>query len=528
MKQVPESFAFSRKAASHAAAFGRSQGDFVEHGGMGGRPTQSGDVAAPCGAVRRPHRRAWWTGLVFAAAASSAAQAQDGYYDATWAAGGRQMVDLSSLDDAGVALVIQRDGKLVLGGHCAEVQAGYAFCAARLRGDGQPDLSFGPSETGRILLGEQSGFPPYNALGWHGLALQPDGRILMAGAGQFHCGNGVTCYSGMLVRLSAAGHLEPTPGGSAYQPVSFSSHLNENYRHNAVSAVLAAPDGKIIVAGDSARAGTNPPNRDFGIARFNANLSADHSFNGIGTRLGAFDLGGDYFDAARDLALQPDNKIVIGGYARGADGRLKAAVLRLNADGSADQNFGNGGRAWFDGMQSSPGNIFINAVAIDRQGRIVVAGARQIWDGTDHDFFVARLDAQGQLDASFNGGGIVTVLFDLASPAVDEAWDLVVQSDGRILVTGSATRTSAPTYSFAAARLTANGQLDPAFGVGGKSVGTFAPPSQTAASSDIAYASAIGNGGLMVAGNGRAQGGDFRFGVAKLQLDAIFADGFQP
>lgn len=484
-------------------------------------------TAAIWSKAARSLRTACCAVLVLLVAVSAPASALDGAYEASWAAGGRQLVDLSPLNDVGVAMTIQRDGKLVLAGQCAEVQADHAFCAARLRADGQLDLSFGPSETGRILLGDHPSFPPYNSLGWHGLTLQPDGRILMAGAGRFHCGNGVTCNVGMLVRLTAAGHLEPTLNGSPYLPVAFSSHLNENHRHNAIGAVVMAPDGKIVVVGDSNRAGVTPGNRDFGIARFNADLSPDTSFNnGTGMRLGAFDLGGDYFDAARDVAVQSDGKIVAGGYARGADGRWKAAVLRLNADGSADQGFGNGGRMWFDGMQFSPGDIFINAVALDREGRIVVAGARQIWDGTDHDFFVARLNGQGQLDTSF--GGLRTIAFDLGQPFNDQAWDLAVQGDGKILVTGYATYNSSPSYRFAVARLTASGQLDPSFGTGGKSVGTFAPPSQTTATSDLAIASTIGNGGLLIAGHGRAQGGDIRFGVAKLQLDSIFASGFQP
>jgi uncharacterized delta-60 repeat protein len=451
-----------------------------------------------------------------------ATHAQDGHYDATWAAGGRQMVDVGPLADSGMALAVQRDGKLVIGGHCGEIQAGDAFCAVRLRRDGQTDLTFGPNETGRILLSEEPGFPPYNTLGTHGLALQADGRILMAGTGTFHLGGGVTGHSGVLVRLTADGRLESTSGGGTYTSVHFSSHENVNFRQNRVNAVVAATGGKILVAGETHRAGSNPPNADFGIARFNADRSPDYSFNGSGVRLGAFDLGGDHGDSARALAVQRGNRIVVAGLARGADGQLNAAVLRLNADGSSDQDFGNGGRVWLD----NPGNIYVNAVAIDRYDRILLAGGRQIGGSTDHDFFVARLTADGQPDASFGLGGVASVPFDLASPWFDEAWDVVLQGD-RILVTGLVSRNPAPGNSFAVARLLPNGSLDLSFGNAGKSVGTFAPPSQGTPGNDFAYAGVIGNGGLMVAGNGVAQGGQNQFGVAKLQLDGIFDDGFE-
>jgi uncharacterized delta-60 repeat protein len=467
--------------------------------------------------------------LVLGVFTAGATRAQDGYFDQDWGVGGRQLLDLGQLDDLGVTLKLQRDGKLVLAGHCGEVQATYAFCATRLRPDGQLDLTFGPSETGRFLGTDEPGFPPFNNIGIHGLALRPDGHVVMGGWGSFHCGNGVSCNVAMLVHLDASGHVVPTSNGSPYTSATFTYNDDENSRHDAITAVAATPDGKIVVAGDSTRSDSEPANRDFGIARFNADLSPDAGFDGGGRRLGAFDLGDDHFDAARAIAVQADGRIVVGGYARGTDGRWKAALMRLNADGSTDQGFGNGGRVWFDGLQNSPGNIFINAVAIDRRGRIVVAGARQIWDGTDHDFFVSRVGPTGQLETSFggSGNGVVSIAFDIASPAVDQAWDVLVQGDGKILVVGSASYDSTH-YAFAVTRLHDSGQRDLGFGNDGKALGTFAPVSEGGVRSDVAYSAALGNGGLMVAGNGLAQGGDIRFGIARLQIDAIFADGLEP
>jgi uncharacterized delta-60 repeat protein len=458
--------------------------------------------------------------LVAFIAAASTLRAADGDYDAAWGAGGRLLVDLAPLDDLGVTLAVQRDGKLVLGGHCGTAPGRYGLCAARLRRDGQLDLTFGANETGRTLLVDHPEFASYDSrFGLHGLALQADGRVLMAGT--WICGNWSGCRAGLLARLDATGRVVPNP----FEPqnsVTFSYHTSQTY--NVAQAVVVARDGKIVVAGETNRAGSNPANRDFGIARLNADLSPDESFGNGGARVGAFDLGGDYADGARDVLVLADGSIVACGYARGTDGRLKAAVLKLRADGSADPSFGNGGRTWFEGT-ASPGNIVINAIALDRRGRVLVAGARQIWDSADHDFFVARLGADGQLDASF---GIASVAIDIAAPFTDEAWSLLPQGDGKILVVGSATYDNVPNYTFAVARLNEDGRRDVGFGVGGVIVGTFAPASQSTVRSDIAYSSAIGNGGLLLAGNGRAQGGDIRFGVARLQMDAIFADGYEP
>lgn len=486
------------------------------HAAEGSQPSPSA-IRGPDLAARRLAAHALLALLV----APAAAHALDGYYVPDWASGGRTLVDVGPRDDYASTILIQPDGKLLLGGHCGMDSTRYTLCAARLRADGQIDFGFGPDETGRILLNTVPDLASFNStLGLHGLALQGDGRAILGG--RWACGNWSGCAAGLLVRLSARGIAEPNP--NAQYGVQYA--YNAQYAFNTVDAVLVAPDGKIIVAGCTVRAGSNPPNYDFGIARFNADLSPDTTFGTDGRRVGAFDLGGDYYDCATSLALQADRKIIAAGVARGGDGRLKAALLRLNADGSADASFGNNGRAWFDHLQASPGNIAINAIAIDRYGRIDVAGVRQIWDGQDEDFFVARLDPSGVLDPGFGSAGVASIAFDLAAPYKDVASDLRVQGDGKILLAGHASA-SGPTSVFALARVHDDGSLDTSFGISGKSTGTFAPPAQATNQQDLARTIALGNGGLYVAGPGRAAGGDLRFGVAKLQLDAIFADGFE-
>lgn len=461
--------------------------------------------------------------LVFATLATlSPARAADGAYVPDWGDGGRILLRLGTFGDFASAIALQRDGKILLAGQCGMDASRYTLCAGRLRSDGEFDLSFGPSETGRILLNSVSGLENFDsALGRHGMTLQADGRAILGG--RWACGNWAGCAAGLLVRLSANGTAEPNPNSQYGVQYAY----NASYAFNTVEAVAIAPDGKIVAAGCTVRADSDPPNYDFGVARFNADLTPDTSFGTGGSRVGAFDVGGDYADCATSVAVLPDRTIVAAGTARGSDGRLKAALLKLAADGSADAAFGNNGRVWFDASQWSPGSIAINAITVDRHGRLVVAGGRQIWDGTDQDFIVARLDpATGALDTSFGGLGMVSLLFDLASPFTDVANDVLAQGDGRILVAGEASAGNATT-AFALARLDDNGSLDTGFGDGGRSYGTFSPPSQTSNQQDAGRSIALGNGGLFVVGPGREQGGGLRFGIAQLQLDAIFADGFE-
>lgn len=450
------------------------------------------------------------------------AQAADGTYATGWGSGGRMLLRLGTFGDVASTIAVHRDGKLLLAGQCGTSTSRNTLCAGRLRGDGQFDLGFGPNETGRILLDSVPDLASFDStLGLHGLALQADGRAILGG--RWVCGNWAGCNAGVLVRLNTSGIAEPNPNSQYGVQYAY----NARYTFNTVDAVAVAPDGRIVAAGCTVRAGSDPPNYDFGIARFNADLSPDTSFGSGGSRVGAFDIGGDYYDCATALVVLPGRSLVAAGTARGTDGRLKAALLKLDANGAADAGFGNNGRAWFDGLRFSPGNIAINAIALDRRGRLVVAGARQIWDGSDEDFFVARLDAAtGALDPGFGSGGLVSIAFDLASPFKDAAYDVLVQGDGRILVAGRATASGSTTV-FALARLDDSGNLDLGFGNGGRSVGTYSPPAQTSAQMDEGRSIALGSGGLFVAGLGREQGGGLRFGVAKLQLDAIFTDGFE-
>jgi uncharacterized delta-60 repeat protein len=486
--------------------------------------------SAPFSPIRRSHGTASRAAarrtlsVIFAALASGApsAHAADGTYVPDWGTGGRILLRLGTFGDLATTIALQRDGKLLLAGQCGMDASRYTLCAGRLRGDGEFDLGFGPNETGRILLNSVSGLENFDSvLGRHGMALQADGRAILGG--RWTCGNWAGCAAGLLVRLSADGTAEPNPNSQYGVQYAY----NARYAFNTVEAVAIAPDGKIVVAGCTVRADSDPPNYDFGVARFNADLTPDASFGNGGSRVGAFDLGGDYADCATSVAVLPDRTIVAAGSARGSDGRLKAALLKLAADGGADGAFGNNGRVWFDTAQWSTGDVAINAITLDRHGRLVVVGGRQIWDGTDQDFVVARLNAtSGAFDTTFGGVGVVSLLFDLAAPFTDVADDVLVQGDGGILVAGEASADSATTV-FAVARLYDNGSLDNGFGNGGKSYGTFSPPSQTSNQHDAGRSLALGSGGLFVAGPGREQGGGMRFGVAKLQLDAIFSDGFE-
>jgi uncharacterized delta-60 repeat protein len=123
-----------------------------------------------------------------------------------------------------------------------------------------------------------------------------------------------------------------------------------------------------------------------------------------------------------------------------------------------------------DGCSES--NDAANAVAVQRDGKIIVAGSSDSQGGTDvkdhsiYDFALARYNDDGSLDSSFGRGG--TVLTDLHSGSSDVAEDTVIQPDGRIVVAGLRKIIAGGRYDFALARYTTRGRLDPTFGSGGR------------------------------------------------------------
>lgn len=138
-------------------------------------------------------------------------------------------------------------------------------------------------------------------------------------------------------------------------------------------------------------------------------------------------------------------------------------VVRYNSDGNLDASFGTGGIVT---TNTTPLAERALAGALQPDGKIVVAGWGNSFDG-QINFTVVRYNTDGSLDASFGTGGIVTTDFGFGNH--DLATDVVVQPDGKIVVVGySYYINQEQYYDFSLARYNPNGSLDGTFGTGGK------------------------------------------------------------
>jgi uncharacterized delta-60 repeat protein len=242
----------------------------------------------------------------------------------------------------------------------------------------------------------------------------------------------------------------------------------------------------------------------------------DPSFNGSGKQTLDFP-GGSVVGSA--VALQADGKAIVAGTFQpsGAGTGSTFAVARFNADGALDTGFGSGGRVTLDFGQLTS-NAQASAVALQADGKIVVGGSVTVLASGRHDFALARLTAAGALDGTFGAGGTQTIDFGFD----DFLTGLAIQpADQKVVAAGHADQTGAA--SFAAARLGTDGNLDAAFGSGGKElvpVGTVGKANAVALQPD---------GKIVLAGATGPSGGPDDFAAVRLTAagvpDASFGSG---
>ncbi|MGB8190619.1 MAG: hypothetical protein WCF67_01810 [Chitinophagaceae bacterium] len=207
------------------------------------------------------------------------------------------------------------------------------------------------------------------------------------------------------------------------------------------------------------------------VFRLNSNGSVDSSF---GTN-GIVQIQAGFTSSGRCIIIQPDGKIVAAGY--GHEGSLKAyLVVRLLPNGTPDNSFNGNGIKLFRLTNDWGANALIQ----QPDGKLLIGGANML--GANHDMMVYRLTANGSFDNSFNGTGWKSVEFGSAS--TDIVYDLALQTDNKILVAGHASP-NPDVITWGIARLNANGTLDNSFDGDGKNTIEFGTPSTPAYSMAI-------------------------------------------
>ena len=336
------------------------------------------------------------------------------------------------VDNAVYQTVLQPDGKLIIGGAFSLPNKGFA----RLNANGSVDKAFG--------IGGGVDMLPVLAV-----ALQADGKILMGG--DFNSIDNDSAAH--IARLNKDGTFDPS-----FDVNVGAAGLGDS---SAVRAIVVQPDGKIVVGGSFTSFNDLPHEY---LVRLNPNGSVDPTFVGP-------DFSQAYNWKVSALALQPDNKILVGGrFFFGAETLTqKSGIIRLLPNGSLDASFvtDRGASAF-----GNPGWIQeVKTIALQRNGQIVIGGEFNGFGGTSlmvntKRNRLARLNSNGSLD-SFDPNVDSVQAYPTPVSSIDA---LFIQADGNILIGGKyANIGTAAQNSFG--RLSASGALDSNFNVASGSTG---------------------------------------------------------
>ncbi len=345
---------------------------------------------------------------------------------------GTVQVDPSTGGDQTWSIVLQPDGKIIVGGESFQTAIGYpgspgdesygtrgSFTAVRLNSDGSLDNSFGQDG---IALVPASLDPEDEA--YYVMAVQADGKVLSAQPG----------LGGLKVeRFNLDGTLDTTfgKGGAAALDVPISTDG---------MAIYATADGSIFVS----LRGTSQAV----VFKLDSSGTPAENFGVDGTLV--LNPTGHYGTGNIATVVQPDGSVLLGSWLYvGSDGPHDPgdpvyAVQRLAADGNPDTAFGVDGVVYFD---AALGLDYRAAVTVQADGKIIIAG-----ESSDNTAFnVLRLNADGSFDTSFSEDGKLTI--QVPQGEKNYAHSAIVQPDGKILIAGDVIT-----------RLNADGSLDTTFG----------------------------------------------------------------
>jgi uncharacterized delta-60 repeat protein len=312
-------------------------------------------------------------------------------------------------DEDVLALAVQADGKIVIGGRFEHIDGSSRSRIARLNANGSLDAGFDPNAGDSDHADVSS------------ILVQPDGKILVGGNFSWLG----TANTTRIARLK--------PDGS--KDAGFSSGLPAQLDDDGIHAMALQPDGKVLVAGSLSAMFETPfgsQREPMGVVRLNPDGSRDESWRPEITNDTFID--GDIFA----LALQADGKLVIVGDFTAVDKQPRMHLARLNADGSLDDDF----------IADIEGG-WATELAVQSDGRILLGGTF-VYVGDVRRNNLARLNPDGSVDAGFD-------------PFPDyDVRGLALQANGKILVGGNFTHIGGKVRNHIA-RLNADGSLDAGF-----------------------------------------------------------------
>lgn len=262
------------------------------------------------------------------------------------------------------------------------------------------------------------------------------------------CGyvNGADHKYGVVVKYTATGKLDATFGTNG-------SAVTRYAGEGSMNVMARTSDGKIVTAGTYSQAGSNT---GIAVARFNADGSPDLTFGTYGYV--RYDIN-ENRQFARALHVYDDGKILIGGGAHNPGNGEDYLLVKLKADGSLDNTFGdNGIFTKHHGPYAKHNRL--NSVRVDAQGRILIAGDANYTGGSYNDATMMRLLPNLDMDTNFGNNGVCNVQLSILH---DTFSDVAIMTDGSYLLLGQSTENT----SGVVVKVSPSGVVDETFGNSG-------------------------------------------------------------
>jgi len=381
------------------------------------------------------------------------------------------------------SVAVQSDGKVVFGGQFTVVNGVSRTNMARLNADGALDTSFDPvaggwpiaiQSDGKILAGPfrlnadgtrdssfQNGLAEADGF-VSSVAVQSDGKVLIGGY-----------FSRGIARLNTDGALDN----------GFQNRLAE--ADNWVSSVEVQNDGKLLIVGQFTAVNRDSRNN---ITRLNADGTMDNGFQA--------EVAGTYSRVV-SVVGQGDGKVLIAGYFNTVNGVSRTNIARLNMDGTLDSGF----QAEVSVPDSVP-----SSVALQIDGKVLVAFAPTVVNGMRNPTRLARLNTDGSLDSGFQAE---------VSGTDSRVRSVVVQRDGKVLIGGWFDEVNGVSGPENIARFNNDGTLDSGF------------QRLASANGGVESVALQTDGKVLIGGSFNVVNGASRNGIARLNADGSLDSGFQ-
>ena len=355
---------------------------------------------------------------------------------------------LVSVDD--VALL--SNDSIIVTGTVMNLASKNEMFVAKFDSLGILDTSFGPSGNGFVI----TTYTDFNVPGFvfdecnsHSCVIQPNGSIVIAGSVRRTLVSPNKFYLA-LVRYDASGSPDPSfgtnPNGSGTVFKLFTPLAAEN---EIANALVLQTDGKLVIVGSRFGVILN----ESIVARFNTNGSVDTTFGTLGVfTIPPFFTNSSGLDA---IKIDSNGRIIVGGIVTNAIGQGYFALACVTPNGTLNPLFGTSGLVTFGlpptyniiGPLVSTG-VYGNRVALQTDDKIVITGGfENTITTTANGISLARFNTDGTLDTTFGVAGVGYIFSDLItppppppfpSPNVEAGWSVAIQSNGKILVGGTA------------------------------------------------------------------------------------------